>query len=117
MQARQDPEPGSVDKAGRGKGRGRGVREGTKGERKTKSDAGSVHRGKLPKAPLRYDFIDTYRGPMCVIGTVTNVKAQRKYITLTEWPSSLLGAYAAGILSGESELVARAIQGMSTRHD
>src|SRR6266446_1346575 len=116
MQARQDPEPGSVDKAGRGKGRGRGVREGAEGQGQVQPDARRVYRRK-PSASLRYDFVDGYRGPMCVIGTVTNVKAQRKYITLTGWPSSLLGAYAAGILSGESELVARAIQGMSTRHD
>jgi hypothetical protein len=51
---------------------------------------------------------------MCTLVTVTNVKSQRKYITLTEWPASLLGASMAGLLTGESELVARAIGAMST---
>jgi hypothetical protein len=91
------------------------VREGAARQGEAKSDARGVHRVKSPKAALRFDFIDTYRGPMAVIGTVTSVKSQRKYITLTEWPASLLDALRADILVGEAEIVARAISAMSTR--
>jgi hypothetical protein len=115
MQAREDAQPRGSDKTRRGKRYRRSSGEAEAREGKAKPDSDRVHRIKSTKAPLRYDFIDTRRGPMCVIGTVTSVKSLRKYITLTEWPESLLGAFRAGILSGESEVVARAIAAMSTR--
>ena len=116
MQERSTVEPGSPDETGRGTKRRRGVREGETWKRKAKPDADRVHRVKPAKAPLRYDFIDGYHGPMCVLGAVTTVKAQRKFITLTVWPESLLGAARAGILTGEAALIARAISAMSTRY-
>ena len=39
-------------------------------------------------------------------------KTKQRWITLTEWPKSLIQAYDAGILTGEAELIARAIKAM-----
>ena len=42
----------------------------------------------------------------------TDQKSQRRWITLTEWPASLVSAWKASILTGEAELLGRAISAM-----
>lgn len=49
---------------------------------------------------------------MALLVSQTDVKSRRKYITLTEWPESLLGAYDANILTGEAEMLAKCIKAM-----
>lgn len=47
---------------------------------------------------------------MVTLVNQTDQKSKRRWITLTEWPSSLLGAYDAGILTGEAELLAKGLK-------
>lgn len=56
-----------------------------------------------------YDFADHHRGNMTTLidlGCKTKVK---RTIVLVEWPSSLLSAYSAGILTGEAKAEAESI--------
>jgi len=41
-------------------------------------------------------------------------KTKRRWVTLTEWPGSLVQAYDAGILYGEAELLGKAMKAMSS---
>jgi hypothetical protein len=69
---------------------------------------------KPPKPePLKYDFADSYRGNMCSLVNNATQKTKRRFLTLTEWPQSLVQAYDAGILTGESETVAQGMKAMS----
>ena len=65
-----------------------------------------------PVEPLRYDFVDSYRGSMTTLVNNATQKTRRRWITLTEWPASLVQAYDAGILTGEAEVLARGIKAM-----
>jgi hypothetical protein len=40
-------------------------------------------------------------------------KTKKRWITLCDWPGSLVSAYEAGILTGEAELLGRAIKAMN----
>lgn len=40
-------------------------------------------------------------------------KTGKRWITLTEWPGSLIQAYDAGILTGEAETLAKGLRAMS----
>ena len=63
--------------------------------------------------PLRYDFVDSYRGSMTVLKNNATQKARVRWITITEWPKSLIEAYNAGILTGEAEILAKGLKAMS----
>ena len=67
---------------------------------------------KKPVELLRYDFMDSYRGSMTTLVNNATQNTKRRWITLTEWPMSLIEAYDAGVLTGEAELTARAIKAM-----
>ena len=60
-----------------------------------------------PESP-RYDFADGRRGAMCVLRE-QHTKRPR-VIVLTEWPTSLLDAYRAGILTGDAEAEAKRLE-------
>ena len=56
--------------------------------------------------------MDSYRGSMTTLVNNATQNTKRRWITLTEWPMSLIEAYDAGVLTGEAELTARAIKAM-----
>ena len=62
--------------------------------------------------PPKYDFASTYVGPMCNLVTQVTQKSKIKYMTLTEWPASLMGAHRANVLTGEAEKLAVLLDSM-----
>ena len=64
---------------------------------------------KLRAAQL-YDFQDERRGPFAVLVNQAETKTGKRWITLTEWPKSLVDAYDAGILTGEAEILAKGLK-------
>ncbi len=67
---------------------------------------------KKVKAPVLFDFYDGRRANMT---TLRSAPGKPKYITLTEWPDSLLGAYKAQILTGLALMEAERIAGDQVR--
>jgi hypothetical protein len=51
---------------------------------------------------------------MTVLVNNAKQKTKRRWITLTEWPLSLIEAYDAGVLTGEAEMTAKALKSMTT---
>jgi hypothetical protein len=49
---------------------------------------------------------------MAVLVNNATQKTKKRWITLCDWPGSLIAAYDAGILTGEAEMLGRAIKGM-----
>ena len=60
----------------------------------------------------RFDFDDTYRGPLCLVTNHSRVKSKQRWIRLVDWPGSLVQAYRSGVLTGEAEWLGRAISAM-----
>jgi len=81
---------------------------------------GETTSAKKPEKPskssgLQYDFaVGSVRGVMALLVSQTTVKAQRKYIRITEWPRSLVSALDAGLLTGEAETLAKGLKAMSS---
>jgi hypothetical protein len=57
---------------------------------------------KTPKEKTLYDYYSNIRGPMTPLVGQTTLKT-KKFLTLVEWPESLINAWRSGILCGKAE--------------